>query len=116
MLNTYFHDAQWVRKHWDLDVDYDTDSEEDTTFGKDMSSDSSEKKDGPEQEIHLLPSKQLSILEEDGQGEQGAEHGSGGCVVFSKEEEVEADGEETHLVVVRGEDSSGIREPFFSDR
>lgn len=116
VLNTYFHDAQWVRKHWDLDVDYDTDSEEDTTFGKDMSSDSSEKKDGPEQEIHLLPSKQLSILEEDGQGEQGAEHGSGGCVVVSKEKEVEAEGEETHLVVDRGEDSSGIREPFFSDR
>ena len=28
-LNTHFHDAQWVRKHWDLDMDFDTESEED---------------------------------------------------------------------------------------
>merc|ERR1711972_947285 len=37
-LNTHFHDAQWVRKHWDLDMDFDTESEEDSAFEDELSS------------------------------------------------------------------------------
>ena len=39
-LNTHFHDAQWVRKHWDLDMDFDTESEEDSAFEDELSSSS----------------------------------------------------------------------------
>jgi len=36
-LNTHFHDAQWVRKHWDLDMDFDTESEEDSIIEDELS-------------------------------------------------------------------------------
>ena len=73
MLDRYFHDAQWVRKHWDLDIDFDTDSEDDATFSKYLSSDSSEKEESP---VKVASEQQLDLDEEDRLVQGGAQDAS----------------------------------------
>jgi len=73
VLDRYFHDAQWVRKHWDLDIDFDTDSEDDATFSKYLSSDSSEKEESP---VKVASEQQLDLDEEDRLVQGGAQDAS----------------------------------------
>jgi len=100
VLDRYFHDAQWVRKHWDLDIDFDTDSEEDATFGKYLSSDSLEKEESPVK----VAAEQQPILDEEDRLVQGGAQGVSeeDCDVLSEEA--------NHGVCME------MREPAFSDR
>ena len=99
-MDRYFHDAQWVRKHWDLDIDFDTDSEEDATFGKYLSSDSLEKEESPVK----VAAEQQPILDEEDRLVQGGAQGVSeeDCDVLSEEA--------NHGVCME------MREPAFSDR
>ena len=99
-MDRYFHDAQWVRKHWDLDIDFDTDSEDDATFSKYLSSDSSEKEESP---VKVASEQQLDLDEEDRLVQGGAQGVSEeDCDVLSEEA--------NHGVYME------MREPAFSDR
>lgn len=102
VLDRYFHDAQWVRKHWDLDIDFDTDSEEDATFGKYLSSDSLEKEESPVKV--KVAAEQQPILDEEDRLVQGGAQGVSeeDCDVLSEEA--------NHGVCME------MREPAFSDR
>ena len=122
MLDRYFHDAQWVRKHWDLDVDFDSDSEGDATFGKYLSSDSLEKEESP---VEAAFEQQPILDGEDGRVQEEAQDASEEvCKVLSEEaevlakeqQEVLADEEETDCVAEHEEISMEMREPDFSDR
>ena len=99
-MDRYFHDAQWVRKHWDLDIDFDTDSEDDATFGQYLSSDSSEKEESPVK----VAAEQQPILDEEDRLVQGGAQGVSeeDCDVLSEEA--------NHGVCME------MREPAFSDR
>jgi len=105
VLDRYFHDAQWVRKHWDLDIDFDTDSEEDATFGKYLSSDSLEKEESPVK----VAAEQQPILDEDDRLVQG------GAQDVS-EEDCDVLSEEANHGVEQEEVCMEMREPAFSDR
>ena len=115
-MERYFHDAQWVRKHWDLDVDFETDSEEDAAFG----SESLEKEESPEKTDPCpQPDKQQPILdEEDRRVEGGAQNVSKEDAkgLLDQRKEVEAGEEETSLEAEHKEVGQGKREPAFSDR
>jgi len=126
-LDRYFHDAQWVRKHWDLDVDFDTDSEGDATFGKYLSSDSFEKEESPVESACLQPCEQQPVQdEEDERADGGAQDASEkDCEVSSEEADILAkeqqdgnldDEEETNHVAEHEEVSMELREPDFTDR
>ena len=121
MLDRYFHDAQWVRKHWDLDIDFDTDSEGDATFGKYVSSDDClEKEESP---AKASCEQQPNLDEEDERVERGAQEvREEDCAVSSEEaetlvieqEEVLADDDvETNH---NGADHEEMEELGFSDR
>ena len=113
-MDRYFHDAQWVRKHWDLDVDFDTDSEGDATFGKYLSSDSLEKEESP---VEAAFEQQPILDGEDGRVQEEAQDASEEvCKVSSEEAEVLADEEETDHVAEHEEVSMEMREPDFSYR
>jgi len=105
VLDRYFHDAQWVRKHWDLDIDFDTDSEDDATFGEYLSSDSLEKEENPVK----VASEHQPILDEEDQLVQG------GAQDVS-EEDCEALSEEANHGVEQDEVCMEMWEPAFSDR
>ena len=105
-----------------MDVDFDSDSEGDATFGKYLSSDSLEKEDGPVKGAF----EQQPISDEEDQGAQGGAHGVSEevCNVLSEEaeilakeqQEVLAGEEETDHVAEHEDVSMEIREPDFSDR
>lgn len=105
VLDSYFHDAQWVRKHWDLDIDFDTDSEDDATFGKCLSSDSLEKE---ESSVKVASEHQPVQDEEDRLVQGGAQDVS--------EEDCDALSEEANHGVEQEEVCMEMREPTFSDR
>ena len=117
-MDRYFHDAQWVRKHWDLDVDFDTDSEEeDTTF----ESDSLEKEEGSEKtgSRPQLLEQQPILDEKDERIEGGGAQGVGEEEVeglLEQQQKVVADEEETNLEAESKEIGRETREPAFSDR
>ena len=104
-MDGYFHDAQWVRKHWDLDIDFDTDSEDDATFGKCLSSDSLEKE---ESSVKVASEHQPVQDEEDQLVQGGAQDVS--------EEDCDALSEEANHGVEQEEVCMEMREPTFSDR
>ena len=118
-MDRYFHDAQWVRKHWDLDVDFDTcsededadsegdtDCEEDATFGRDsLAKEESSEKTGSCPQL-VLDQKDQRV--EGGDAEVEAE----GLL----EQKVVADEEETNLEAGNKEVGRETREPAFSDR
>ena len=104
-MDRYFHDAQWVRKHWDLDIDFDTDSEEDATFGKYLSSDSLEKEESPVK----VAAEQQPILDEEDRLVQGGAQGV-------SEEDCDVLSEEANHGVEQEEVCMEMREPTFSDR
>ena len=105
VLDRYFHDAQWVRKHWDLDIDFDTDSEDDATFGEYLSSDSLEKEENP---VKVASEHQPVQDEEDRLVQGGAQDVS--------EEDCDALSEEANHGVEQEEVCMEMREPTFSDR
>ena len=123
MLDRYFHDAQWVRKHWDLDVDFDSDSEGDATFGKYLSNDSLEKEEIP---VKAAFEQQPILDGEDGRVQEGGQDVSEEVFKVSSEEaevlakeqqEVLDDEEETDHVAEHEEGGNmEMREPDFSDR
>ena len=126
-MDRHFHDAQWVRKHWDLDVDFDTDSEGDATFGKYLSSDSFEKEESPVESACLQPCEQQPVQdEEDERADGGAQDASEkDCEVSSEEADSLAkeqqddnldDEEEINHVADHEEVSMELREPDFTDR
>ena len=114
-----------MRKHWDLDIDFDTDSEGDSTFGKTLSSNSLEieeeespvKAGCPQQPCE----KQPNLDEEDQTVEGGAQDASEeNCDVSSEEAEILAKEQQEVLadeaVTNHGSEHEEMVKPAFADR
>ena len=95
------HCHLWVRKHWDLDVDFDMNSEGDATFGKYLPSDSLETEERPVQAACPQPCERQPNLDEEDRRVQG------GVQDVSGEEADILAGEEQEVLAVMEESSHG---------